>query len=54
MVSRQDVSDARQGYYNAVMHWISKDSNRQPAHGMCQGQAERERSDLEWSGVTPE
>ena len=54
MVSRQDVGDARRGYYNAVMHWISKDSNRQLAHGMCQGHAEWEWSDPEWSGVTPE
>ena len=40
MVSRQDVGDARQEYYNAVMHWIFKNSNRQLAYGMCQGHAE--------------
>jgi len=34
MASRRDVGDARQGYYNAVMHWMSKDSHRQWTHGI--------------------
>jgi len=34
MVSRWDVGNDRWGYYNAVIYWISKDSNGQLAHGM--------------------
>jgi len=34
MASRQDVGDARQGYYNAVMHWMSEDSHKQLTHGI--------------------
>jgi len=35
VVSRQDVSNARQGHYYAVMHWImSEDSKRQWTHRM--------------------
>jgi len=29
MVSEWNISNARQGHYYAVMHWMSKDSKRQ-------------------------
>jgi len=34
MVSRWDVGNARWGYYNVVMYWISEDFHGQLAHGM--------------------
>jgi len=34
MASGQNVGNARWGCYNAVMHWMSKDSKRQWTHSM--------------------
>jgi len=34
VVSRQDIGNARQGHHYAVMHQMSKDSNRQLTYGM--------------------
>jgi len=34
MASRWDVGDARWGYYNVVMHWMSKNFYKQWTHNI--------------------
>jgi len=34
VASRWNDGNARWGHYNAIMHWMSKDSHRQLTHGM--------------------